>query len=102
MTLIEIIKHVASTEKDTFNPDTYLNLNQYSDGIQLNCQYVLGNLFIKGYSDSLSENFEIFKDHGTWQIWQWHFTEQKTERNQMNTPYYNYDTIMLYIQDNIL
>ncbi len=91
--LVNKVKEVAG---DTYNPDTYFNNSINSEAGMLKSQYVLGNLYAKGYSNKAEMNFEIFKDHGTWQIWVWKFNEEKTDHNQFSVPYYKYDEVIKF------
>lgn len=97
--LIAMVGQVQDVINDTYNPDTYFDTRVNGADGMLNVRYVLGNLFAKGYSESTQQNFEIFKDHSTWQIWVWPFDGQKNpDKNNFSTPYYNYSKLVEYIE----
>ncbi len=92
--LVEKVKDIAS---DTYNPETYFNNSITGDTGMLKSQYVLGNLYAKGYSEKAQMHFEIFKDHSTWQIWVWPFDSERPDRNQFSVPYYKYDEVIKFL-----
>lgn len=96
LVLIDTIERVAD---DKYNPNTYFSNTINAENGMFNSAYVLGNLFVKGYSDKAGVNFEIFKDHSTWQIWVWNFETDKPVSNQFNTPYYNYDAVRKFLEN---
>ncbi len=97
--LFELVDTIERIVDDKYNPDTYFSSTVNAKNGMFKSAYVLGNLFVKGYSDNAGVNFEIFKDQGTWQIWVWDYETDKPADNQFNTPYYNYDEVRKFMSE---
>ena len=97
--LINMVLRIKDVIDDSWNPETYFETRTLSESGSLHIRYVLGNLYASGYSESTQTFFEIFKDHSTWQVWVWQVdTVKDHSRNSFNTPYYNYDKLIEYIE----
>ena len=96
--LIKLIKQVQDSSSDRFNADSYFNTSARTKEGMLISQYVLGNLFAKGYCNDTKQNFEIYKDHSTYQIWVWSFESSKSEYNQFSTAQSQYEKVIDFIQ----
>lgn len=96
--LKNLINLMQKYENDKYNSDTYFKNNITGEAGVLNSQYVLGNLFAKGYSEAAGVNFEIYKDHSTWQVWVWKFNTEKPEYNQFSVPYYKYQEVIEFFE----
>ncbi len=96
--LKNLVNLIRQGESDKYNPETYFNNSITGEAGMLKSQYVLGNLYAKGYSNDAGVNFEIFKDHCTWQVWVWKFDAEKKEMHQFAAPYYKYDDVLEFFK----
>jgi len=97
--LRNLVYLMRQVENDKYNPETYFSNNISGESGMLISKNVLGNLYAKGYSNIANVNFEIFKDHSTWQIWVWGFESVKSENNQLSVPYYKYDDVIEFFKN---
>lgn len=96
--LKNLINIIRENENDIYNSDTYFN-NEITDSEgMLISHYVLGNVFAKGYINASRVNFEIYKNHNTWQVWVWQWDSEKKKENQFAAPYYKYDDVIAYLE----
>lgn len=93
--LTTIIDTVERVKNDRFNPETFIISRKVStNDMVFSYSYLLGNLYIKGAFDD--GEFEIFKDHATWQVWIW--GEKKPDRCQFSCPEHGYDKVKHFIE----
>ena len=103
--LIQVINDVHAVSDEKWNPGTYFQTSVTSSDGKIDARYLLGSLYVKGYSEAEEVNFEIFKDHSSWQIWIWDFAGAKDpNKNNYSAPWSpdrSTDDVITFIEKNL-
>lgn len=97
--LIKMVQFVQANDQDRYNPETYqVSKLEHDENGHFNWSYILGNLYAEGAEVNKLLNFQIYKDHSTWQIWVWSIGMERPEYNQFNAPIYKYQEVIEFIE----
>ncbi|WNA15688.1 hypothetical protein XaC1_45 [Xanthomonas phage XaC1] len=99
--LIQVIKDTHDSQEKRFNPDFFVDSKRMSDEGMLIVKSLIGNLFVKGYSEESRKNFEVFKDSENYRIRLWVFDSNKPETFTFMCNANEMDIAIKYIQDSM-
>lgn len=97
--LIQVIKDAHDNYEHRFDPEMFIDSKRMSEEGMLLVKSVLGNMYIKGYSEQSEKNFEVLKDSDHYRVRIWAFDTNKPKDFTVVFGSNEIDVVLKYLED---